>query len=110
MAYIPKMGDIVWLDFDPQAGHEQQGRRPALVVSNDAFNAGNLCIACPITSRNRNYPLHVELDSSTKIQGVIMCDQIKALDYSSRNLVFEEKAPDKVVNAVREIIQEFFEQ
>ena len=91
-------GDVVYLDFDPQAGHEQKGRRPALMVSNNLFNRVNsLTMVCPITHTDRSHPFHVRLDDRTKTDGVIMCDQAIMLDLQSRNASFEEKAPDDIV-------------
>lgn len=106
MAYIPQQGDIVYLDLDPQSGHEQKGRRPALILSNNAFNSLSCgALACPITNTNRGIPIHVPLDGRTKTTGVIMCDQVKALDMQSRNAAFIEKAPaDFVAEAVDIVI------
>ncbi|HCS73034.1 MAG TPA: toxin MazF [Clostridiales bacterium] len=105
MAYIPKQGDIVYLSFDPQSGHEQKGRRPAIVISNDAFNAlSRGALVCPITNTNRGIPLHVPLDDRTKTTGVIMCDQVKALDMQSRNASFVEKAPEDLIAEAVDIV------
>jgi hypothetical protein len=79
-----KQGDIIWLDFDPQAGHEQRGRRPALIVSNQSFNNfSKLAIVCPITSRDKDHPFHIKLDDRTKTSGVILCDQAVATCFLS---------------------------
>ncbi|MDD3926824.1 MAG: type II toxin-antitoxin system PemK/MazF family toxin [bacterium] len=105
MAYIPQQGDIIYLDFDPQSGHEQKGRRPAMVISNNAFNAlSRGALVCPITNTNRGIPLHVQLDTRTKTTGVIMCDQVKALDMQSRNAAFIEKAPEDLVAEAVDIV------
>ncbi|MGI6435897.1 MAG: type II toxin-antitoxin system PemK/MazF family toxin [Syntrophomonadaceae bacterium] len=105
MAYIPEQGDIIYLEFDPQAGHEQKGRRPAFVASNNTFNQfTKLAIVCPITNTNRVFPLHVPLDGKTKTTGVIMCEQAKSLDISARNAAFFEKAPRDIVQEVSELI------
>lgn len=110
MAYTPKQGDIVYLDFNPQAGHEQSGRRPAFVASNDAFNSlGRGALVCPITNTNRGVPIQVPLDSRTNTTGVIMCDQVKALDVLSRNVAFKERAPDDITAEVVDIIYGFIE-
>jgi len=75
MRYIPEQGDIVFLDFNPQAGHKQKGKRPALVVSNKTYNKFvKMAIVCPVTNTNRNFPLHVKLDERTQTTGVIMCE------------------------------------
>lgn len=105
MAYIPQQGDIIYLDFDPQSGHEQKGRRPAIVISNNAFNTlSRGALACPITNTNRGIPLHVQLDDRTKTTGVIMCDQVKALDMQSGNATFIEKAPEDLIAEAVDIV------
>lgn len=105
MTYIPNQGDIVYMDFDPQAGHEQRGRRPALVISNNSFNnLTKLAIVCPITNTQSGFPLHIPLDGRTEITGVVMCDQIKTLDYTSRNARFKEKAPEDVLQEAIDIL------
>lgn len=98
--YVPQKGDLVILTFDPQAGHEQKGRRPALIISNEAFNkALGLAIACPITSTNRDFPFHVEVDSQN-LTGFIMTEQIKSIDYNARKVRFVEKVDKKILNKV----------
>lgn len=90
--YIPDKGDLIWLQFSPQAGHEQMGLRPGLVVSGYAFNkASGLCLVCPITNTKRNNPFRIALSSQSSITGFIMADQIKSLDYSARKARFVEK-------------------
>ena len=80
--YRPEQGDIVMLNFSPQAGHEQAGRRPALVVSNASFHRyTGLAIFCPITNQIKDYPLHVRLDDRTRTTGEILCEHVKSLDY-----------------------------
>lgn len=98
--YIPQKGDLVILTFDPSAGHEQQGRRPALILSNEAFNkALGLAIACPITNTDRNFPFHVEVKSE-KLTGFIMTEQIKSIDYKVRKAKFVEKVSGEVLAKV----------
>ncbi|MEW6541900.1 MAG: type II toxin-antitoxin system PemK/MazF family toxin [Bacillota bacterium] len=110
MGYIPEQGDILLLEFDPQAGHEQKGRRPAFVVSNNTFNHfTKIAIVCPITNTNRGFPLHVPLDERTKTTGVIMCEQVKSLDISARNASFIEKAPADILDEVVDILIGFVE-
>ena len=105
MSYIPNQGDIIYLNFNPQAGHEQRGRRPALVVSNHTYNrVTKMALVCPITNTKRNFPLHVPLDLSTKTTGLIMCEQVKALDITIREAEFEEKAPDNIMQEVFDIL------
>lgn len=110
MVTVFEQGDIVYLDFDPQAGHEQKGRRPALVVSNDLFNrVSSLTMVCPITHTDRGHPFHVRLDNRTKTDGVIMCDQARMLDLNSRRAAFEEKAPADIVAEAVDLIRGFIE-
>jgi mRNA interferase MazF len=91
--YVPARGDIVWLDFDPQAGREQKGRRPALVVSPGQYNAGtSLALCCPITSRVKGYPFETTVEPSREIQGVILCDQVRSLDWRKRKARFIARA------------------
>ena len=105
MPYIPKQGDIVYLDFDPQAGHEQKGRRPALIVSNYTYNRiTRMALVCPITNTDRRFPLHIPLDSKTQTTGFIMCEQVKALDITVRNASLKERAPEDIVQEVFDII------
>jgi mRNA interferase MazF len=103
-------GDIIWLDFDPQAGHEQKGRRPALVVSNKTFNSfSNLAIVCPITNTNKNHPFHIKLDARTKTTGVILCDQARTVDIKARTYEFIEAAPKDIVFEAADVINGFIE-
>jgi mRNA interferase MazF len=83
--YVPRKGDFITLTFDPQSGHEQRGRRPALVVSNDLFNRHTgLCIACPITRTRRDYPFHVPIPDGQAVAGFVMVEQVKSVDFQSR--------------------------
>lgn len=110
MPYIPEQGDIITLDFNPQAGHEQKGNRPALVVSNNTFNRRTrIAVVCPITNTDRGFPLHIPLDERTSTTGVVMCEQVKSLDITARNSVFQEKAPSDIVEEVIDVIISFFE-
>ena len=85
MAYVPDRGDIVWLNFKPQAGHEQSGRRPALVLSPKSYNGKvGLMIACPITSSIKGYPFEVELPEALPVKGTVLTDQVKSLDWKAR--------------------------
>tara|TARA_R110002124_G_scaffold23068_1_gene85929 strand:+ start:404 stop:739 length:336 start_codon:yes stop_codon:yes gene_type:complete len=103
--YTPKQGDLVDLDFDPQSGHEQRGRRPALVVSKDVFNkATGMAICCPITNRNRRVPFHVPITGRTSLTGFVMCEQVKSLDYRARGLKRIERAPKEVLEDVLALI------
>ena len=94
MAYIPNRGDIVWVSFTPQAGHEQAGRRPALVLSPENYNGKvGLAILCPITSQIKNYPFEVLIPDGLKIGGAILSDQVKSLDWKIRQTEFICKLP-----------------
>jgi len=102
-AFIPKRGDIVWIDFDPQSGHEQKGRRPALVISPSAYNDKiGLALLCPITSQVKGYPFEVAIPKGLSVSGVILADQIKSLDWRSREAEFGCDAPHEVVGLVLE--------
>ena len=103
--YIRKKGDFVILSFDPQSGHEQTGRHPALVVSNTLFNTHtSLAMVCPVTKTSRNYPFHVKVPDQSSLSGFIMVEQIKAVDYGSRKIKFVEKAPQAVLHDVLGIL------
>ena len=103
--YIPERGDIVWLDFNPQLGHEQKGRRPALTLSFKAYNEKiGLALFCPITSKVKGYPFEVEIELK-KIKESILSDQIKSLDWRERNIEFIEKIGDKKLEEVIETIE-----
>ena len=103
--YIPHKGDLVTLTFDPQSGHEQRGRRPALVVSNDLFNRHTgLCIVCPITSTLRDYPFHVSLPKSRIVTGFVMVEQVKSVDFRARQAKRIGKAPDEVLEEALSIL------
>mgnify|MGYP001774252985 CR=1 FL=1 len=83
--YVPKRGDVVWITLNPQAGHEQAGRRPAVVLSPEAYNKKvGLALLCPITSQIKGYPFEVALPKSFPITGVILSDQVKSLDWRAR--------------------------
>lgn len=97
--YIPSRGDIVFTNFDPSAGHEQAKKRPALVLSPEPFNNQiQLALVAPITSTVRGHGFEVKLDKTTKTQGVVLCQQIKTIDYNWRGIEFIEKAPTNIVN------------
>lgn len=93
-AYVPERGDVVWLTFDPQAGHEQAGRRPALVVSPRAYNGKvGLALFCPVTGKRKGYPYEVEIPPALTISGVILSDQLKSLDWRARNAQYICRLP-----------------
>ncbi len=94
---VPDRGDLVWMTFDPQAGHEQAGRRPALVVSSVEYNSRvGLALVCPITSRAKGYPFEVTLPSELPITGVVLSDQVKSLDWRARRAEVVAAAPRSV--------------
>lgn len=104
-SYVPDIGDIIWLDFDPSAGHEQTGHRPALVLSPKLYNTKTgLLICVPLTSQVKGFPFEVELQHKT-IQGVALADQVKSLDWTVRHAQKKGKASNDVVNKVRSKIK-----
>jgi mRNA interferase MazF len=101
MATIPNRGDIVWVTFNPQTGHEQAGRRPALVLSPAAYNGKvGLAILCPITSQVKGYPFEVLIPDGLKISGTILSDQVKSLDWKARQAEFVCKLPATTMDEV----------
>ena len=85
--YIPARGDVVWLQFTPQLGHEQSGRRPAVIVSPRTYNQKvGLCLCCPVTSQTKGYPFEVSLPNAAGVTGVVLCDQLKSLDWKARQV------------------------
>lgn len=96
--YVPDRGDIVWLEFNPQAGHGQAGRRPAFVVSPRAYNQKvGLALFCPVTSRIKGYPFEVALPDTSKVRGAILSDQLKSLDWRARKAEHLDRIPDDLV-------------
>ncbi|MBD3393866.1 MAG: mRNA-degrading endonuclease [Chitinivibrionales bacterium] len=103
--HVPKKGDFIALTFDPQSGHEQKGRRPALVVSNTLFNQKTgMAVACPLTNTNRRVPFHVAVPDDCILTGFVMADQVKALDYGARRAKFIDKAPQELLDEVLAIL------
>jgi len=96
-----RQGDIIKISFDPQAGREQKGTRPGLVISNDFFNQkARLAIVCPITNTNKSFPLHVPLDDSTKTTGVVLCEHVRTLDVEARGYEIIESIPKSILDKV----------
>jgi mRNA interferase MazF len=88
-AFVPERGDVVWMDFDPQAGHEQGGRRPAIVLSPRDYNQpAGLALFCPITNRAKGYPFEVALPAGAPVTGVVLVDQVRNLDWRARHVSF----------------------
>lgn len=107
--YNPKQGDIVFLDFSPQSGHEQSGRRPGIVISNEQFFVKTkFAVVCPITNTSNKFPLHIPLDNRTKTTGVILTEHIKCLDVNSRNIQFVEKMPEDLLEKTLAYVKAFF--
>lgn len=99
--YIPKRGDFIRLNFDPQTGHEQKGSRPALVVSHSAFNKKmGFVFVCPISNTKRKNPFYVAIPEGKKVTGVIMADQLRSLDYGARNGAYISKCPEELLHEV----------
>lgn len=103
--YVPKKGDFIIVTFDPQSGHEQKGRRPAMVVSNTLFNERTgLAIVCPITTTDRGYPFHVAVMDTPDVSGFVMVEQVKSIDFRARKAKRIGKAPDGVLDRVLSIL------
>ncbi len=102
--YIPERGDIVWLNFNPQAGHEQKGKRPAIVISPKEYNEKvGLALFCPITSKIKGYPFEVRIETE-RINGVVLSDQIKSLDWKTREIEYITKdAQEKIEEIIDKI-------
>ena len=97
----PERGDLGWISFSPQAGHEQAGRRPALVLSPKAYNAKvGLMLCCPVTSRVKGYPFEVALPKELSVSGVVLSDQLRSLDWRAHHAEIADTAPKEVVGEV----------
>jgi len=96
--YVPRQGDFIAVAFDPRSGHEQSGRRPALVVSHDLFNQRTgLAIVCPITNTRSDYPFHVAIPEGSDVTGFVMVEQVRSVDFRARHAKRIGKAPDEVL-------------
>ena len=101
MAYVPDRGDAVWIALSPQAGHEQAGRRPVLVLSPEAYNGKvGLALFCPVTKQVKGYPFEVLIPKGLDVSGVILSDQVKSLDWRARKAEFICSLPEAVVDEV----------
>jgi len=108
--FVPRKGDICWLDFDPTLGVEQAKRTPALVLSPVKYNdIVGLCVVCPITSKDKNRRFQVDVPEGMKSSGVVLADHVKSLDWTERNAMFIEKAPDDLVNEVLDTLADLLE-
>ena len=100
-AYVPQRGDVVWLSFDPQAGHEQAGRRPAVILSPAAYNSRvGLALFCPITNQAKGYPFEVPLPSGLRVRGVVLADQVKSLDWRVRRAELIGALPSETITGI----------
>ena len=103
--YIPQKGDFITLTFDPQSGHEQRGRRPALVVSNTLFNKHTgLAIVCPLTRTDQSFPFHVAVANDPNVTGFVMVEQVKSIDFRARKANRIGRASDSVLEEVLSIL------
>jgi mRNA interferase MazF len=99
--YVPERGDIVWLSFDPQTGHEQAGRRPAVVLTPQSYNGKvGLALCCPVTSQVKGYPFEVRLPDGLGVTGAILADHVKSLDWQARQAQFIARLPESDLVAV----------
>ena len=103
--YIPKQKDIVYVNFNPIKGHEQSGYRPGVVISNDIFNKfSKMIIVCPITSNLKKFPTHHKIENSQKIEGSVLCEHVRSVDYEKRDVKFIEKMSDKDFDIVKNLL------
>ena len=99
--YVPRRGDVVWLHFSPQTGHEQAGRRPAVVLSPESYNEKtSLALFCPVRSQVKDYPFETASSSTSPVKGVALCDQIKSLDWAARKAEFICKLPEDIMDEI----------
>jgi mRNA interferase MazF len=109
--YVPAQGDLVWLDFDPQAGHEQGGRRPAIVLSPKAYNQLiGLALVCPVTSREKGYPFEVRISAGLPVSGVALADHVKSQDWRARRAEFIGRLDAAALTAVLQRTRSLLEQ
>jgi len=104
-AFLPRKGDFISVTFDPQSGHEQKGRRPALVVSNTLFNEQTgLAMVCPLTTTHRGYPFHVAVLGNPDVKGFVMVEQVKSIDYRARQATSVGRASEDLLDEVLSIL------
>jgi mRNA interferase MazF len=100
--HVPDAGDLVWLSFSPQAGREQSGRRPAIVLSPRLYNIrAGLCVVCPVTRQAKGYPFEVELPAGLPISGVVLSDHVKSADWQARDVEFVARVPPELLDEIR---------
>jgi len=103
--HVPKKGDFITISFDSQTGHEQKGRRPALVVCNDLFNEHTgLAIVCPITNTDKGFPFHLPIPAASPLTGFVMVEWVKSVDFSKRRAKFVHRAPPEFLEDVLDMI------
>ncbi len=103
--YVPQKGDLITLQFNPQAGHEQQGRRPALVISNQTFNrAVGMVVVCPLTNTEREIPFHIPVPKGIGLTGYVMVEQVKSVDFKARNARYVADAPLSLISEVLAVL------
>ena len=108
--YVPVRGDLIWINFNPQAGHEQAGRRPALVISPEAYNRKvGLALLCPITGQIKGYPFEVRLPEELPVSGVVLADQVKSLDWKVRRAERIGGLPEAVMGEVLDKLMPLFD-
>ena len=101
--YVPAAGDFIWIDLDPTKGHEQRGRRPAMVISPLAYNQRvELCLACPLTSQAKGYPFEVAIPGGLGVTGVVLADQVRCLSWPARHAALIARAPGDLLEDVRQ--------
>jgi mRNA interferase MazF len=109
-AYCPDAGDFIWIELDPTKGHEQRGRRPAVVLSPRAYNERTgLCVACPITGQAKGYPFEVPIPSGQAVTGVVLADQVRCVSWAARNVSLAGRAQSDLLDDVRERIAALIE-
>ncbi len=104
---VPEKGDLVYLNFSPQAGSEQAGHRPAIVLSPELFNSWKFAIVCPITNQSKNYPFEVPIPRGLAISGVILTDQVRSIDWRVRGAVVKDHVPDIITTKCLQLINTF---
>jgi mRNA interferase MazF len=107
---FPERGDIIWIDFDPKQGHEQAGKRPALVISNSRYNqVTKMLIACPITSQIKGYSFEIPLPNGLKTFGAVLSNQVKTLDWQARGFKFIERVSNELLEEVLDTLNAILE-
>lgn len=109
--YVPKRKDIIFFDLNPVKGHEQGGKRPAIVLSSNSFNKlTNMVIVCPITSNTKQFPSHYELQNTKKINGSVLCEHVRSIDFNERKVSFIEKVNDDEYDNILELFTSCFDE